>query len=330
MYSLSIAAAKRFERFANAVDTDWVTIILADAGSLFVEDSNETFAVLQLKSIRSESETNHLFRVQKELLKVLLIDGQLEIDVQDSEVQFTMRGAGGCVRTLTTEKHQAFTTAFREKFDVIKSASGKVFRADDLKPMLNVAKAMYSFVEVEDGVAGVMSRSGTLVFREVPDIPNLCLSAQAASSLFACSATWYLCKNFVYTLEDSFGLLVSQSRGSGLDTYQALKTEDTGAAVKVHVDFSNLLSILLKTKGSTIEYNFRTGECKSGETGCIYGAIVNQADLQVSEKYSKSSVVLNPKVFTNIIAKLNVMEWDFKVKKHFIQLEADNYTIVCK
>lgn len=330
MYRLDMSESAKFIRFAGAVDTDWITVILADTGCLFIEDSNETFAVLQFASNHSESETNHVFRVRKDMLKVILLDGYLEIDVMSDHVLFTMRGVDGDVRTLETDKHQAFTTAFKDKFDVIKSAAGTPFNAEVLKPLMSVAKVLRSYMEVEDGVAGVMSREGTMLFKEVTDVPDLCLSAQAASSLFSCNSVWYQCKNYVYTIEDSFGLLVAQSRGAGLDDYRLLQYEDTGAAVKVHTDFENLMKLVSKVQCSSIKYNFRKGFCEIGDGSPIYGAFVSQTQLRISEKYSKDAVVLNARVFTNIIAKLRIWDWDFRVKKHFCQLNTSGYTIICK
>lgn len=330
MYRLTISDIGKFASFANAVDTDWITIILADAGCIFVEDSNETFAVLQLVSSRSESEKDCIFRIQKDLLKAILLEGFLEVEVQNDSIHFTMMGTQGEMRTLDTERHQAFTTAFKDKFDVIRSGSGNSFSAATLKPMISVARVLRSFVEVEDGAAGVMSRDCTMLFKEVAGIPDLCLSAQAATSLFNCNSTWYQSKNYVYTLDGSFGLLVAQSRGSGLDDYKLLKSEDTGAAVRLHVNFEDLLKLTNKVQCDSVVYDFRNGICKVDKGTTRYGTSVEQEDVRISEKYSKNEVVLNSSVFTNIIAKLRITEWKFSIKKHFCELEADDYTIICK
>lgn len=330
MYRIEISDVAKFTSFTNAVDTEWVTVILAEAGCIFIEDSNETFAVLQWSSNRSASEKDHVFRIQKDLLKVILLEGFLEIDVLSDSIHLEMKGSQGEIHTLDTEKHQAFTTSFRDKFDIIRSSDGVAFDAEKLKPLVAVARVLRSYVEVENGAAGVMARDGTMLFRKVGSVPDLCLSAQAASSLFNCNTIWYQCKNYVYTLKGSFGLLVAQSRGAGLDDYELLQTEDMGSAVKVHTDFEDLMKLVTKVQCDNVVYNFRKGICKIDKGNTSYGAVVGQTELRISEKYSKDEVTMNARVFTNIISKLRIWEWDFSVKKHFCELESDDYTIVCK
>lgn len=328
MYSMIVDNKSQFDVFLNSVDSEWVDVILGERGALFIQNTSEMFAVYQMQSSRSSDEVNRNFRVKKSLLKLLTVEGTLSIAVKEDTVDYTFANES-VSRSVTAPKHQAYTFSFKDKLNILRTTKAQAFDASDLRRLVNISRSLHSFVEVCDGVAGVMSRGGIRIYKKV-QIPSLSLSAKAAHALFSCKSYWYCEQNYVMAVDGHFGIVVSQCRGSGQEDYNTLIQDDSKSAAILTADFSDVLHVVSKATGAIMELDVRKGICKLSDGDIIYAINVPMHDVRVSEKFDKV-VTLNTKVFTELMPKLgSVTDVVLKIKKHFCLLEVDDYIIVSK
>lgn len=329
MYRIIVPDAFVFQRFLSVVETEWVVIAATKDGTLLMENTSELFAVLQLQSQRAVSDRDLLFRIKRDLLKLLVVTGTIEIDNATDNIKLTFIGGNNVRRIITIPKHQAFITAYKEKFNILSSASGKAFDAKNLYNIYSISKTLRSYTEVENGIAGVVARDGTRVYKKVAGIPDICLTTQALNALFSCDDVWYHEKNFVYAARDSFGVLVTQCRGSGLLEYNSLCNESGGSAIVTQIDFTDVFAVVLKVKCEEIVLDVRSNKCNFSAGDVFYQLPLVQQNVKVAEKHN-GIVHLNTRVVINILTKLPDKVITLRVKKYFIEMTCGNLTVVCK
>lgn len=330
MFKLQIDSEANFRRFLGTIDTDWVTVILADKTSLFVEDSNEVFAIYQVLSVVSASESATVFRLKKDILELICAEGMLEIEVSNDSVVCTMVGEK-VRREVTVTRHQAFVSAFREKLGVIQDGKSKPFNALSLKSLIDVTKAMHSFVEVYDGIAGVITKDGTQVYQKTGFEENFCLSAQAASALFRCGYNWHCSKQYLYTVDGSFGVLATQCRGSGIWSYDLISGDRTGAAFVADIDIKDLVGILRHRSKSALSYNVRGSYFKivDDSGASVYRIMAPRENCNIADAYSKDEIPMNPRVILDVVAKIGTTI-NLVIKKAFLRITVGDCIIICK
>lgn len=328
MFRVMIDSITDFKRFLSSIDTEWVTIILTVDNSLFIENSSEMFAVYQAKTEASAGEKSRLFRFEKDILNLISLQGVMEFKVTDDSVTCTISNSTQG-REVTVPLHQAFVSAFQEKLNIINSSSATAFDATVLKTIVNVSKSLHSFLEVEDGIAGVIARDGTQIYKEVKGVDNLCLSASAATALYKCDHHWFCSGRYVYALSGCFGLLVTQSRGSGIWDYDVIKEDTSGAAMIANIDIEDLLLVLQRLSKSSLEFDYRHDKFILTDSPTVYKIAVPVVEKRISEKYNKESIPMNVSVFLNIVAKLG-SSIKLVIKKNFMQIYVGDCIIVCK
>ena len=327
MYSVEIKNKAVFDTFLAAVDTDWVDVVLTPKAAMFTQNVSETFAAYQMPAECSAGEPSYGFRVQKSLLKLLTVEGRINMTVSSDTVEYEF--VNDVVRrTVTAPRHQSFTFQFKEKLEVLQRGKASEFNAAELKPMFNIASKLYSFVEVVNGVAGIMTRGGLRIYRKV-NAPSFCLSAKAAHSLYSCNNLWYSSQNYIYAVNGSFGIVVSQCRGSGQEDFSFLEEDDAKAAAVAIIDFTDVTVVASKLPKATISLDLRAGCCRLANGDVQYAIQTPLEDVRMNDRFNKE-VPLLTKLFTDILPKMPSRKVLFRVKPYYCLAEVDGYTIVCK
>ena len=328
MYNVKIANLETLHRFLNSTDSEWVDTVVTKDGVLFIQDSSEVFAVYQLPSVRGNKDTDEAFRMEKSLLKLLALEGAIEMIINTDSVELTFVGNEYRRRVIVT-KRQAFVSIYASKMNVLQGVAGQSFDATKLKEVYQLSKVLHSYVEVMGDTAGVVARDGTRIFTKVSGIPEVCLTASAMNSLYNCNSLWQAYQQYVIATDGLFGVVVTQCRGSGAIDYDVVAATQRGSAAIATINFTDVLNLMPKLPQCSMSIDLRTGECVLTKNSQEYFLTVDVQDLQIVPEFD-GHVQLNPKVFSDLVAKLKRTTVTLSVKKNFYQIECGDLIILCK
>lgn len=329
MYSVEVGDVSKLLNVMSVADTSWVTVVGTADGVLVIADTNEIFAVLQLKSTRAKVDKDLIFRVKCDVLKNVASDGCMEIVNTDGRVNISFVN-GASRKTVKIAQHQAFTTTFMDKLKVVSGSDGDgTFDASSLQKIVSIARKYASFVEVNGGVASTMDRSGVRVLRTEVCAPDICLSAKAAYALFQCSNRWQRTQNYVMAVDGNFGVLVVQSRGNAEGSYVIKNAREMKAAAISLVDLSEVFPLALKMPKSKICIDFRNSVCTFENGEEEYTVCITQENTRIADGFD-GTVCVPATVFAGIVSKLCSGFCTIKVKHNLNMIECGDYTILCK
>lgn len=331
MYRVFISDKSACDKFYNVADAEWVTIILTMDNALLVRNTTEIFAALQLGCEYSANECNHIFKIPCSVMKAITMEGYLDYYVSENEIYIeAFNNNGRFCKGVTLPFYHSFTHAFKEKFELLSKSIESTFKAEKLNKVFKIAKALNSFIEVQNGFAEVLGRDGSLVFSKVPELPNFCISANSAKALFSCSDVWMCVENYVCAVNGSLGVVVMQSRGQSMDDYSLVIDDKKGSAAIFEVELSEVLQMCMHLRPEHATLNFKDGYCLLQEGDLNYKVPVQIQNLQVSEKYSGNLLSLDNKYLLLSLQHLGCQKVKIQIKKHYVRYDCDDFTILSK
>lgn len=330
MYSIDLTSDfSKFKVFLNSTNSDWVNFVLTEQGAMLVQSSGEIFAVLQLRIARSANESNKVFRVDTGMLKLLAIDGFMEVSVgTDVHIDFLDK-AKVLIRSVTMPIHQAFTSTFNERLSVFSASSGGiVFDAGELSKPISIAKATGCFIEVNGGILGMSERDGTVICHDAQGIPDLCLSAVSASKLLQCSKIWGVYRNCVYAVDGNYGIIANQCRsGWSIEYRELFELADKYAAV-ISIDAGSLFELCKRIKSKFVKIGF-DGMCILEDADTVYSTIERVKVVECSPGFKEKDVVLSRAFVLGVVAKLGSFIKIYICKNH-LKIVAGKFRVLCR
>lgn len=328
MYSVVVDDYSKIQKLLSIAASDWITVIANEKSCILVQETTEILAILQLRSQRSNSDADGIFRVKKELLKSMVIAGVWEFYEQaDGRLNFNFTD-GRIVRGVITTKYQAFSESIQKRVRLLGDGKGG-FNASVLQKVCNVSKSFSSYLSVDNGIAYSIARDGTRLFAVTDGVPSLCLSNEAVRALFQCSDVWRCTQEFVCASENGFSVIAQQSRTTGVMDCDLSEVKRQRSAAIATINFADVVPVLRHYTKGEVTINLRTAECciKHGEDEFHFP--VERSNFQIAERYD-GCVPLNTKVLLDVVAKLDNACVGLKVKKYFVELDCDGFTILCK
>lgn len=332
MHRVIVEDATQIQKVLSSTDSEWADIILLDSSVMIVSDSAEIFAILQFAANCSADARFTTFRVNKRTLSLIASTGVMLIDAQQTDVTISFSSPNGKIRSAKFPFHPAFTASFNKKIQILSECESEFFDASEIKKMYSIAKVLKTYIEIENGMIGLVARDGTRVFQKT-SIPSLCLTTSAITALCGCSWNWRKYKTYVIATsgnnEVNFGIIANMSKGSGVPEYELVEADSLGSAAIVSLNVSDVIAMLQKLPGSELQFNLRNLACTitMGETQ--YTLPLDISEIKISDNYDG---IINPntRLFTDVITKSGDTNVKFVVKKNFNKISCGDITILGK
>lgn len=331
MFQFGFGDVKVLNDFLSINDVDYVDCLLEGDSAKLITSTSDTFAEFVFRVHKSANQGDERFRIYKGLLKFITVRDRIGVVIEDGKVLITFYDVDtGVVRYKCSCSQQVVAaTVYSTLMELAENLpeAAKV-KLGTLSKIEKIANSSTGIVNVDRGVASVLTQEGARVYQKVSEGQTFSVTTKAMSNLKKCNSEVSNYQDFlIASNEKGFTVIVRKSRLQTNEEYQLLKGKHWGAQFTAKADLSDLFRFLSKIKIDidSIDIDLEEGNCVLSAMRSEFFIPVRLTEVHTTGKLKRLAVP------TMVICKLlhplsSVFE--MRVTKTFVQMESGDFTVV--
>lgn len=334
MYRIDISSLEQFKLFLDINDSDYVDGIINNRQAIFVSNTKEKFAALQLDTVAVDETESLQIRFPRKLLRNLATNGHMLVNIDNENLVnvqfFEVSPNGDLEKTCSARfiKQNIWTEGYRDKLELLQNMDMSV--KHDIKPLLpliKIGRALNCNIDCNYGVACASLSSNCRVFTRLSSSMDFSLTASEVATLVKISTTVFEYKNYVGVNMDGLTMLCTKVHSNTNEDLDLVDKERASFRCKMDIRFLNRFISKMKIEQNAILVNFTNSEASIESGTKAYKIPIMVRDLEKSPALDeckayipKGALDIMGKIFDNIVHVYN--------KRNFLQVVGNDMTLI--